>query len=170
MTTNAKELPFDQVVTALRNWSQGIPDIRARDPEALAVRLLDHIATLTRERDESHRAHVSMDSALIDVLSGGLLQSHENVLDIAQYDIVGRVRDIMIEHEELIAEMKESRDESSLDGARLDWLEAQSSVMLTHWTHSQPCWVMEYPDGVQSSGSVRECIDAARTADAGAAA
>jgi hypothetical protein len=43
------DLPFDQVVTALRNWSQGIPDIRARYPGALAARVLDHIDTLTRE-------------------------------------------------------------------------------------------------------------------------
>jgi hypothetical protein len=55
--TDAKDLPFDQVVTALRNWSRGIPDIRARDPEALASRVLYHIAALEARIDT--RSHVA---------------------------------------------------------------------------------------------------------------
>ena len=73
--TDAKNLPFDQVVTALRNWSQGIPDIRARDPEALASRVLDHITTLTRERD-AERAVIEAAKALCDVINPPKMESY----------------------------------------------------------------------------------------------
>ena len=59
------ELPFDQAVTALRNWSRGVPDIRARDPESLATRVLDALAAAT-QRAEAERAVIEAAKAHID--------------------------------------------------------------------------------------------------------
>ena len=63
------ELPFDQVVTALGNWSQGIPDRRARDPEALATRVLDALTLATQRAEAAEAERESVSSQLWDCMN-----------------------------------------------------------------------------------------------------
>lgn len=75
------ELPFDQLITALGNWSRGIPDIRAREPEALVTRVIDAMTAATQRAEAAEAERENVSSQLWDCMNEReALRAERNVL------------------------------------------------------------------------------------------
>ncbi len=106
------ELPFDQLITALGNWSRGIPDIRAREPEALVTRVIDAMTSATQRAEAAEAERGKWESRAMsmvqfvpsDILASDLQQAaHEFTTLRAEREALRKVDDAMVERASIAA-------------------------------------------------------------------